>query len=410
MDKEDLVAATLLGRKKEQLMRLALAALSHKSSLLDDEADEKSTIAPSDSASIITRATSYLSATPSAVDSASVMDESTYNPHHSVRRLSTLVPRIGIDIGGVLLEADEPLRDNVWEVPGGARVVCEVIASFGLSNVFLVSKVRLGGRMHQRTLQWLREPNSFLERTGLLSENVVFVEGIHGLNGKGVAAARLGLSFFVDDKWEVLESVFMDKAGNSADLVQRFQGILFHFATGGRGRWKPKHPHRMSCAVKQYYHAVSGWSEVLERLAQRAAGHNEKDCLFDNKIEETPSSCETQRQRAQDTKKAFVANAALPSVFVRCVSVGIEEDAAFGVVKRLMGVDGENFEFIRCETGAKLVLNGRGSPHPQPQSWEHEALRICIRAKTRDSLEGARKYVEDLVGNILQEYRTFHEA
>ena len=120
--------------------------------------------------------------------------------------------------------------------------------------------------MHQMSMQWLQGPNGFLEKTGILPENVVFVRDRSGPNGKGVMAKRLGLSHFVDNRWDVLQSVFADKAGNSRGLVQSLQGILFHFATGGSGRWKPAVPQDMSSELEPHYYAVSGWTMVLEQL------------------------------------------------------------------------------------------------------------------------------------------------
>ena len=169
------------------------------------------------------------------------------------------VPRIGIDIGGVLMDKDR-------EVPGSTNAVLVIAKHFGISNVFVVSKARLGGRMHQMSLQWLHRQNGFLRKTGMLPENVVFVRDISGPNGKGVMAKRLGLSHFVDNKWDALQTVFADKAGNSRGLVQSLQGILFHFATGGSGRWKPAVPQDMSSELEPHYYAVSCWAGVLEKL------------------------------------------------------------------------------------------------------------------------------------------------
>ncbi len=100
----------------------------------------------------------------------------------------------------------------------------------------------------------------------------MLVNDINGPNGKGVAAKRLGLSHFVDNKCEVLESVVADKAGNSGVFIQRFQGTLFHFATGGSGKWKPGRPPAMSSELQQYYCAVSGWKEVLSKFGKDKDG------------------------------------------------------------------------------------------------------------------------------------------
>jgi len=238
----------------------------------------------------------------------------------------------------------------------------------------------------------------------------------NGLNGKGVAAARLGLSHFVDNRWDVLESVFADKAGNSGDFVRRFDGILFHFASGGAGQWKPKPPHRQSPELRRHYCSVSGWAGVLEHLrgntSPRSLCHGEewmlqRRCQGLAQIAE-PAGALPVQVRSKETGVAV--GAATASVFVRRISVGIEEDAAFGVVKRLIGAEGDHFKFIARESGAKVVLNGWGSPHPQPRSFEQEPLTVCIRAKTTASLEKAITLIEDLLSDICQEHQEFRQA
>jgi len=105
-----------------------------------------------------------------------------------------------------------------------------------------------------------------------------------------------------------------------------------------------------------------------------------------------------------------VAIAAAASVLVRRISVGIEEDTAFGVVRRLTGAEDANFKFITSSSGAKVFLNGRGSPHPQPRSFEQEPLTVCIRAKTNTNLEEAIALVEDLLSDIRLEYQEIHHG
>ncbi|CAJ1457254.1 unnamed protein product [Effrenium voratum] len=149
-------------------------------------------------------------------------------------------PRIGIDIGGVLTrEGDSTYMgsldewDASWEADGALDSVRKIVQVFGPTNTFLVSKVRPGGSMHQRMEQWLHETMDFCKVTGLPKENIVFVRTVDGPTGKGVVCEKLGISHFVDDKIEVLKSIFEDEAGNSRHLVERYQGLLFHFAKGG---------------------------------------------------------------------------------------------------------------------------------------------------------------------------------
>jgi len=383
------VAATSFAAKKnEQMLRLALAALGDKTSCLDS-LTERTASTGLDSSSLTTRTISLLDETASSANE-SLLDASAASaplPGSSVHMVQE--PRIGIDIGGVLLTADMRRCSTVYDVPGGLDAIRIIVDIFGARNVFLVSKVRLGGRMHKRTQQWLTEPDGFLEKVGISPENVVFVSAINGPEGKGVAAARLGLSHFIDDKSDVLESVFADKAGNSGGSVQQFDGILFHFATGGTGRWKPKAPIGMSRELASHYCPASGWPDVLRVLRR------------DTSPRLLPEVDELKVERKLETRVATLA----PVVLVHRLSVGIEEDEVFGVVRRLTGPKDENFKYISGETGAKLVLNGRGSTHPQANSFNEEALTICIRAKTCGSLEKAVALVEELLHAICMEHQ-----
>merc|ERR1712061_115451 len=95
------------------------------------------------------------------------------------------------------------------------------------------------------------------------------------------------------------------------------------------------------------------------------------------------------------------------AVSVRRISVGIDEETSFGVVMRLLGRNEENFKSITRESGAKVILNGRGSPHPQPSSLAQNSLTICIRAPSARNLEEAVALVEDLLNDIRKEYDEF---
>jgi len=386
VDGSNHIATTIAARRDEQLLRLALASFGDKSSRCETAIEELSTMAPS-------------------VDDASLLEES----------VSDEVPRIGIDIGGVLLESCRHNR-SMREVPGGDKAVRDIIDTFGVSNVFLVSKVQLGGIMHTKTKEWLHGPNGFLERVGLPSKNVVFVSAISGGNGKGVQAKRLHLSHFVDNKWEVLEAVFSDRAGNSGDSVQRFHGRLFHFATGGIGKWKPELCEaaraRVSPAFYSYYTAVSGWSEVQELLQGDASAKPSEEvqtCMSQGKLQHTSNPQGSTGQGLMvHSKKTPLATAFVSSpVSVHAVDVGIEEDTEFGVVKRLLGSNGEHFKWIASTTGVKLLLHGCGSPHPQPQSRQHEPLQVCIRASERENLKHGITLVEELINHVHQEHLDF---
>jgi len=182
-------------------------------------------------------------------------------------------PRIGIDIGGVITRDGDPDATIMgsqwnfdWEAPGALNAVERIVKVFGGDNVFLVSKVKPGGAMQRRTEQWLHETMRFCEFTGLPRENIVYCAEMNGPNGKGVVAQRLGLSHFVDDKVACLEAVFHDSAGNSGHLIERFQGLLFHFAKGGAGGPPECDLSYVAPMMRRYYKTVASWQEVLEQL------------------------------------------------------------------------------------------------------------------------------------------------
>jgi len=194
------------------------------------------------------------------------------------------VPRIGIDVGGVLTREGDPGYmgsldewDTSWEAPGAFDAVRKIVHVFGPENTFLVSKVKPGGNMHRRMEQWLHVTCRFCEVTGILKENIIFVRSIDGPEGKGVACHRYGLSHFVDDKIEVLKAVFEDEAGNSRHLVERYSGILFHFAKGGWGKMPPPvDMGELAPMMRRHYKPVANWVEVLEELRRRLPGTLQK--------------------------------------------------------------------------------------------------------------------------------------
>jgi len=251
------------------------------------------------------------------------------------------------------------------------------------------------------------------DRVGITTDNVVFTSAVSGPYGKGVAAARLGLSHFVDDKSEVLESVMGDENGNSKNSVKKFDGILFHFDNGGRGRQTPKQPLAMSSDLKAHYCGVSGWAEALEHLrngltmrATREAASRADEWMSRRKSD-ADSKAHAGSKSPQHEAAPRKTTKAAASKLVHRISVGIEEDAAFGVVNRLIGAVNANFAYIASSSGAKVLLNGRGSPHPQPKSCEEETLTVCIRASSQESLEDAISSVEDLLEEVRRQHRKF---
>lgn len=189
------------------------------------------------------------------------------------------VPRIGIDIGGVLTRDGDPMFSRnaewnlAWEAPGAFEVVWQLVQVFGPSNVFLVSKVKPGGPMQMQIEHWLHETCKFCEITGVRRENIFFVRSMNGPDGKGVVASNLGLTHFVDDKVTCLNAVFSDECGNSGGLVSLFDGVLFHFAKGGYGHREPQvRDGDMPPEMRAHYCGVANWANLRDQLRMRLPG------------------------------------------------------------------------------------------------------------------------------------------
>merc|ERR1712232_837000 len=147
-------------KRDEHLLRLGLAALAGTC--------RENTSMSEDSVIDVTAST--------CLDSVSMIDEESFidgeTPVSDCRRLQVQGSRIGIDIGDVITCASER---EMWEVPGAIDAICLIASIFGSSNVFLVSRVHLGGRMHERTREWLHRRDGLVDKAGLKKENIVFV-------------------------------------------------------------------------------------------------------------------------------------------------------------------------------------------------------------------------------------------
>mmetsp|Transcript_96788 Transcript_96788/g.174801 ORF Transcript_96788/g.174801 Transcript_96788/m.174801 type:complete len:331 (+) Transcript_96788:96-1088(+) len=89
--------------------------------------------------------------------------------------------------------------------------------------------------------------------------------------------------------------------------------------------------------------------------------------------------------------------------------IGIEEDKAFRVGRRLLGPSGQNMKAIADKTGARLRLRGRGSwflEGPQ-QKESNDPLMLCVSAPTEDGYERAVQMVEPLLKQVYVEFAEF---
>ena len=119
------------------------------------------------------------------------------------------IPRIALDIGGVIMSASNTTHEDTDASSGVTRecldAVKAIVALFGAENVFIISKARK--KMADASLAKLRARN-FFEYTGLLMENVYFCE--ERIQKKPFAES-LGITHFVDDRWSVLEHLDPDR-------------------------------------------------------------------------------------------------------------------------------------------------------------------------------------------------------
>eukprot|EP00927_Polykrikos_kofoidii_P047515 TRINITY_DN4170_c0_g4_i1.p1 TRINITY_DN4170_c0_g4~~TRINITY_DN4170_c0_g4_i1.p1 ORF type:complete len:578 (-),score=102.48 TRINITY_DN4170_c0_g4_i1:46-1665(-) len=189
------------------------------------------------------------------------------------RKASSEVPRIGIDIGGVVTRTR--LRDNDlsvnWgtedEAPGAFDGFRRLVEIFGEDNVFLVSKFKIGDPMQRKTEHWLHETCKFCERTGVLRKNIVFCSPAYGRDGRGVVAERLRLSHFVDDSLEGLSLVFAGSAGNSGHWIEQLNGLLLHLVPArAEGKSVDTTPVEVPPRMRPFYRCARDWQEVIAAL------------------------------------------------------------------------------------------------------------------------------------------------
>jgi len=131
-------------------------------------------------------------------------------------------------------------------------------------------------------------------------------------------------------------------------------------------------------------------------------------------VSEVPGSAWAQRttttrtRTAKPTKQASEA-AALSSCNV---FVGIEEDEAFGVVRRLLGANGENIRRIvqssRCRA-TTVRVRGRGSRCLEPPAWLEvdKPLMVTVCSASAACLDLALGMVLELLESVHKDYVIF---
>jgi len=85
-------------------------------------------------------------------------------------------------------------------------------------------------------------------------------------------------------------------------------------------------------------------------------------------------------------------------------NVGIQEDSAFQVVKRLVGKNGKNVKRIEAECGASVQLCGRRSVK---QDESEGPLQVLVSASTQSNFDAAAAAVMAVLTRVQADYRSF---
>ncbi len=127
-----------------------------------------------------------------------------------MKNILSNTPRLGIDIGRVLIHGDGPdssflgsSDEAAMRAPamaGAFEAIAELVTTFE-RQVWLVSKC--GPRIEARTRRWLAHQR-FHDRTGLRVENVRFCRE---RRDKAPICAELDIDTFVDDRHDVLAAM-----------------------------------------------------------------------------------------------------------------------------------------------------------------------------------------------------------
>lgn len=118
-----------------------------------------------------------------------------------------IVQRLGVDIGGVIIDRINDGTDTSFfgsgylrttAVPGAFDALRQLVAERFGDEVYLVSKC--GTNIRKKTEQWLAH-HRFFERTGILQNHAEFCPT---RPGKAAICTRLKITHFIDDRLEVL--------------------------------------------------------------------------------------------------------------------------------------------------------------------------------------------------------------
>lgn len=196
----------------------------------------------------------------------------------------------------------------------------------------------------------------------------------------------------------------------------------------------------MACSVS--CHATEACGDVAGMLGEIASTANSefntpssspRFCSATSQARSTPQPSETgsveaaECQQVQSTRKSrrrkrakqhcdqgmsgksVESEPSYTEAFRTSLNVGIEDDISFGVVRRLVGPNGENLKHIASESqGAVVGVFGKGSRLTgQEANRETGPLRICISAQSQSSFAKASELVKDLIQSTHEDHIFF---
>ena len=140
------------------------------------------------------------------------------------------VPRLGIDVGGVLSKKSKYRYPYGEEWKTAMKGAFPFLVLFGLKygpeNIFIISRVNHLPRGDSK--HWV---NKFVESIGIAEfprglgvpeENVRLVTERHGPFGKGPVCKEYGITHYIDDEPDCLWSFWADECGHAAEPAAAF--------------------------------------------------------------------------------------------------------------------------------------------------------------------------------------------
>ena len=128
----------------------------------------------------------------------------------NIERHSQRLPRLGVDIGRVIIHGDGPdtsfidgSEEDALRAPAldGALDALARLTTAYQGRVWLVSKC--GARVQQRSRAWLAH-HRFFDVTGISEENLRFCKT---RPEKAPICEELGITCFIDDRYDVLDTM-----------------------------------------------------------------------------------------------------------------------------------------------------------------------------------------------------------